>query len=666
MSTSSQSKQTLAEGTLVLRDREYDFGGANPISDRTLSYGSYSGGSCLSLGTYINNRVCSAVTKNGTGTIFAQTNNTYDANGNLTTVSSLVSGSTYLTSSASHNSNGTLHTTTDPNGNITTLNYDGSCNSILSTSTKFPTVNGVTATTSQTWDCNGGVRTSSTDANGNPTTYSYVNPSTGVADPLWRLTKVTYPHGGITTTTYNTGATLPWSVSTSKPITSGNNLNNTAIYDGFGRVKQTQLTSDPDGVDYVDTTYDLLERTATVSNPHRSGSLPTDGVATYSYDVLNRVLSVLQPDGSQASTVYNNNCATATDEAGKARKSCVDGLGRLTGVWEDPSGLNYETDYGYDALSNLLSVTQKGSNPANARVRTFLYDGLSRLTSATNPESGATNYSYDGDGNLTSKQAPLPNQTGASTVTTTYVYDALSRLTKKSYSDSFTPTALFAYDNATITTGCPSDSPPGQTDLYPVGRRTSMCDASGGTTWIHDKMGRVQSERRSISGVHGDYDTDTFNLDGSIASLTALGYGIGYTYNNAGHEITVKNFADPNNYVTAATYAPFGALATATMGAKPITVTDSYNKRLQPLTWLASTTSATILSLTYNFGLGTNDNGNVLQITNNRDGNRTLNFMYDSLNRIQQAYTNGTNWGETFSRPQRPGGPTTRHRRVGI
>ena len=42
------------------------------------------------------------------------------------------------------------------------------------------------------------------------------------------------------------------------------------------------------------------------------------------------------------------------------------------------------------------------------------------------------------------------------------------------------------------------------------------------------------------------------------------------------------------------------------------------------------------------------ERGNVYQIVNNRDNNRTQNFLYDSLNRIQQAYTNGSNWGETF------------------
>jgi RHS repeat-associated protein len=365
-----------------------------------------------------------------------------------------------------------------------------------------------------------------------------------------------------------------------------------------------------------------------------------------------------------------------TDEAGKSRKSCIDGVGRLLQVFEDPSNLNYETDYTYDALDNLLTVNQKGNDPNSAhwRPRTFTYDSLSRLLTANNPESGTINYAYDPIGNLISKQAPLPNQTGASTVTTAYVYDALNRLTKKSYTDGLTPQVQFAYDNNTITTGCPSDSPPGQTDLYPVGRRTSMCDASGGTTWIHDKMGRIQSERRSISGVHGDYDTDTFNLDGSIASLTALGYGIGYTYNGAGRVTQVQNFADPVNYVMSAKYAPFGGLTTASLGAKPITITDAYNDRMQPLLISASAT-ASIISLCYDFHLSvavtsgpcsfsaysSGDNGNVFQIANKRDDNRTQNFWYDSLNRIQQAYTNGTNWGETYGSPASAPGvaPTT-------
>jgi hypothetical protein len=129
-----------------------------------------------------------------------------------------------------------------------------------------------------------------------------------------------------------------------------------------------------------------------------------------------------------------------------------------------------------------------------------------------------------------------------------------------------------------------------------------MCDGSGGTTWTHDKMGRVLSERRSIAGVHGDYDTDVYNLDGSVGSVTSLGYQVTYTYSNVGRAITAKNSADPFNFVSSANYAPFGDLTAASLGAKPITITNAYNDRMQPL-WISASGAAQIISLCYDFHL---------------------------------------------------------------
>jgi RHS repeat-associated protein len=51
------------------------------------------------------------------------------------------------------------------------------------------------------------------------------------------------------------------------------------------------------------------------------------------------------------------------------------------------------------------------------------------------------------------------------------------------------------------------------------------------------------------------------------------------------------------------------------------------------------------------------DNGNVIQIANGKNSNRTQNFVYDPLNRIWQAYSSGPNWGETYSQSQ--AGPGT-------
>lgn len=208
-----------------------------------------------------------------------------------------------------------------------------------------------------------------------------------------------------------------------------------------------------------------------------------------------------------------------------------------------------------------------------------------------------------------------------------------------------------------------SAAPPGDPDTYPIGRRTAMCDASGATNWTHDKMGRVLQERRTIGTIAGKNDTDVFNLDGSVSSMTTLGYAILYTYNGAQRPIRAwNNSTTPvTNYVVNANYAPFGGVTSATLGTAPITITDSYNSRLQPI-FISAAAAAPILSLCYDFHSATainsspcsfpanssGDNGNVFKIVNNRNNNRTQNFLYDSLNRISQAYTTGSNWGETF------------------
>ncbi len=63
-----------------------------------------------------------------------------------------------------------------------------------------------------------------------------------------------------------------------------------------------------------------------------------------------------------------------------------------------------------------------------------------------------------------------------------------------------------------------------------------------------------------------------------------------------------------------------------------------------------------VLDFSYNFSLGSADNGNVTGIANNRDTTRSQSFTYDALNRIATAATASTYatspaycWGEAFS-----------------
>ena len=450
----------------------------------------------------------------------------------------------------------------------------------------------------------------------------------------------------------------------------------TGIIDGLGRPIKSQLTSDPDGITYTDTTYDALGRKASVTNPYRSASDATYGTTQYSYDPLGRVTTVIEADGSKVSTDYSQfPCTTVTDEAGKQRKSCVDGLGRIIGVWEDPAGGNYETDYQYQG--NLISVVQKGNSPSNSanwRPRNFIYDSLSRLTNAYNPESGNISYTYDGDGNVVNKIA--------ANGTTTFSYDNLNRLIQKSYDDGRTATVRFAYDGNSSTLGGCSISPPALADSYPIGRRTAMCDASGATGWSHDQMGRITGVKRMVSSGQPANPAFTvsyrYNYLGSPLSIAyPSGLLVNYSYNQAGRPTSVSK-TDTNSgqvlaYVSGATYTPFGSLAQEVLGnASPgcfggVNGYFSYNNRLQPFHMLytanANSSSALIavasnscqnntgdlLHRMYSFFDGSGNNGNVGKITNCLDDNRNQNFAYDSLNRIQFAWTDGANWGEQFT-----------------
>lgn len=579
------------------------------------------------------------------------------------------SGATWrgITSYVNAYDTGTTYQSIDPLNHTTTYTHSPTFYGALVTQTQLnnTTTPGsatiVQHVTSANYDFDTGLVTSSTNENGNVTSLQY--------DAYSRLTQTSYPDGGLLTFAYQDSA--PFSVTVTRKINSTQNEITTATLDGIGRVSQTQF-HDPDCTtgyvkqDFVHTEdtslHDLL---AKASTPYCNTPDSTYGLLSVTHsDTLNRTKSVVQTDGSTATTTYNDNQTTVTDEAGKKRTSQVDGLGRLTTVWEDPNSLNYETDYQYDTLGNLLRVDQKGTSPTDSskwRTRTFTYDSLSRLLTSNNPERGTITYTYNDDGTIATRSAPKPNQSNPSTlVTTTYSYDEIKRTTSVSYSDGTTPTVRQIYDGVT-TSLC---SPPSLTPTNPKPRRTSMCDGTAnGSAWSFDVMGRVLTDMRKTNGV-SKTTTYTYNVNGSVATLTyPSGRMITYTYNSAARPISAVDTANSINYATVAKYAPQGALASFQNGASLIS-TYYFNKRMQPCrisvknsgTAPSSCSDAVnignVLDFTYGFNLGTTDNGNVAQIANNRNSSRTQNFGYDSLNRLTSASTQATSgtycWGEQF------------------
>jgi RHS repeat-associated protein len=225
-----------------------------------------------------------------------------------------------------------------------------------------------------------------------------------------------------------------------------NALQAKTIADPIGRTIETRTYESDTNYIAVQTQYDSMGRAYKVSNPFRplAPYNETPVWTTSAFDALGRVISVTTPDGAVVTTSYLGNTVTVTDQAGRKRRSVSDALGRVSRVDEPDASGNLDdqngvpvqsTSYVYDALDNLRQVNQ------GSQARTFVYDSLKRLTSATNPESGTISYQYDSNGNLSQK-------TDARGVVSTYSYDALNRNTTVNYSDG-TPAIIRYYDGAT-------------------------------------------------------------------------------------------------------------------------------------------------------------------------------------------------------------------------
>ncbi|HMD96193.1 MAG TPA: hypothetical protein VKM93_02530, partial [Terriglobia bacterium] len=657
------------------------------LSKTTVTYNPT--GNCGVTNANVVDRACTVQVYNGGGTLAAQTENIYDKNGNLLTVERTVQGSTAISQSFAYNSNGTIETSTDFNGNETTYSY-GDCNGGLVTSVQPPLI----PATNEAWDCNGGALTSVTDPNTNATNFSY--------DLMWRPVAVTPPATATTNLTYFVGNNPPYIESS---LTNSNGLTtyNYSYLDGLGRAKQSKLVGTSPNPTYVDTTYDSLGRLATASNPYQSSGDPSYGKDTYGYDALSRVTSVTHADSNSRTIAYgaavggtgvntSQLCSSATyglgfpslstDEAGKQREFWTDALGRLIEVDEpNPSNNNYlslNTCYSYDAVGDLTGVTQ------GSQTRTYTYDMLSRLTSAQTPESGTTSYYYTNSSGAQCSGNPsaVCRRTDARSITTAYSYDALNRLTSKSYSDG-TPLASFFYDQA------PSSWPAwtGISFSNAKGRLVLACTASASGTcsspqtavaYSYDAAGRVQDYWQCTPYNCGSASiwplTYAYDTAGNVSAWAHPGgFTLTDTY-NAAMQMTqmTSSFNDSVHPGTLATlsYGPSGALSTlvngcAGSGCTPVQETYDYNNRLQPVRIQLGTSASNAANycLVYNYYAGvanpssctnspgtasSGNNGNVMgywyqdNVSSNPSFSHTASYTYDSVNRLATAVATGS------------------------
>jgi RHS repeat-associated protein len=555
----------------------------------------------------------------------------------------------------------TKNFTYDSTGNLLTaqLNCCQTKTWVYSTTTHYAYPDSVTSgtsspqlTTAATYDLNMGLVLTTTDPNSLKTTLTYDNMGRTLTAQVGSLPATNY--------TYTDSGT--WSVKVCSPVQGTNTACQKSILDNQGRTATTQLL-DGSGTLYsaTDTQYDALGRPYKTSNPY-TGSV---GYWTQTnFDAMGRTVKTTlpAPDSSVVTVAYPDNTSISTDPTGKQRKAVVDGLGRLTSMFEpDPTTgntLTLQTSYTYNVFDQLTKVTQ------GSQTRTYVYDALGRILSSTTPEGGKICFGsvtgstcntdgYDSFNNLLKR-------TDARGVLTSYSYDTLNRLSQVSYNVGATgvPATSTVSLSYGLDTSCNSAHGAGC-----IGQIITMTDGPGSENYTYNSLEQLTQLQKVINGT--SYPTSyAYNLAGELTQITYPSGrviqqsvdAIGRVCEIAPSTTTCGSAANP--YVTGYGYNSAGQVTGFKYGNGIFASLGFSPDRLQLSCLDYSTTnrngtcihdSTTKFGLGYSYGTPGSNNGMIASITDSVDSGRGATYSYDALYRLSTAVTTGSanypQWG---------------------
>jgi YD repeat-containing protein len=309
----------------------------------------------------------------------------------------------------------------------------------------------------------------------------------------------------------------------------------------------------------------------------------------YTYSNMNRTSTKKDPLLNTKTYTYDNgNVATVTDRKSQVMTYTYDPLNRRTkATFHDSTSTNYT----YDAGNRITQVQEKDAGGTVTATITRTYDGLDRLTQEVTPQ-GQIDYTYDNASRRTS-------MTVAGQTVVNYTYDNANRLTTITQG---TPMVTITYDDADRRTSL--SLPNGNSVVYAYNAASELTSLTykQGTTTIGDLTYTYDAAGNRIK------TGGSFARSGLPPALTTVSY-------NANNQQTMFG-------TNTETYDLNGNLATLTYAG--VTTTYTWNVRNQ-LTNISTTGFAA--SFTYDsFGRRT---GKTVQGT-------MTNFVYDGLNPVQE------------------------------
>jgi RHS repeat-associated protein len=420
--------------------------------------------------------------------------------------------------------------------------------------------------TSWTYDYTKGVPLTETDPNGNITSAEY--------DAFGRLTKLIRPGDD------SPNPTISITYTNSFPFTTTiqQKIDNTPryytvqrVYDGMGR--QKQITS---GGTTVDTIYQSA--TVTKQSVPYQGTSP-NLFTTTSINPSARTTTVQAPDGTSTVTATNGLVTTVTDANQHITTSIKDIWGRVTLV-QPPGGpsVSYGYDeldhlktatrggvtttltydyagrkismsdpdmgtwsYGYDAIGSLIRQTD-----ARGQRICLYYDSLNRLIGKhyrgddNCPDSPGydVSYGYDAGTNGKGRRTSMSSTSNGQTVTNSWAYDTRGRVTSETVNPGTAYTTQWEYNSADLPTlmKYPVDN---EQVNYTYDNRMLLYSVIGASTYVasttYDMAGRIDVR---AFGNNTQTDSDYFAWGTQGGRLQNLKSG---TTNNPPNPTSLQN-----------------------------------------------------------------------------------------------------------------------------
>jgi RHS repeat-associated protein len=411
-------------------------------------------------------------------------------------------------------------------------------------------------------------------------------------------------------------------------------------------------------------TYDTAGNVLTVTNP--------TGTVTYTYNSFGQVLTYTDQMGGVTTNTYNvtgdllttkdalNNTTTftydsrgqlltATDPRNKVTTYTWDTSGRLTQMLD---ALNNVTSFAYDLRARVTSIT----NALN-HTTSYEYDAVGRLKKVIYPDTTFGQYTYDLGGRRTKVRDARGNETN-------FAYDSAYRLT--SITDALNHTISYGYDA--------------------MSNRTSMTDAlSRVTNYEYDDFNRLKKTiyPPAVAGATRLEETIAYDSDGNISKKTdTAGRDTTYAYDAAHRLITSTdpalqvtqfqyNARSQNTKVIDAlsqeyqfTYDALGRVTQMTRAGVPMSyVYDANGNRTQRTDYNGAVTNYTfddlnrLTNVAYpDLTTATLSYDAISRVTSAANQNGTVTFVYDSRGRM----TSTTDvWGQTIGYSYDPNGNRT-------